>query len=126
VLQLIIFYILSLPFDLLLTWWEVYFKDCTSRTLHHALTAKLTLVVIDIGKVIFKGDGIVGANLNTLTTANACHLASLTGWATLILVNTRYKDALTLGPLFAKLNDELWTRLNASTASGTLLLINHG
>ena len=122
---LIIFNTLSLPFDLWLAWGKVDFQNCSRWAFLNAFAAKLALVVIDVGKIVFKGDGLVGANLDAFATANTSHLASLTGWATFILVDTRYIDTLTFWTFLAKFNDKLRASLDASTASRTLFLINN-
>ena len=105
---------------------EVHGYDRVLRTLVFTLAAKLTLLVVDVSKVVGNGDSLEGAYLLTLATTDTAHLTSLASQGTLVLVDAEHYHAATIAALVAQLDNHTRTSLHASTTSGTLVGIHLG
>mgnify|MGYP003391548412 CR=1 FL=1 len=98
--------------------------DSTRRALVDTLTAQLTLLRIDIGKVVVDGDSSKGAYLLALATADTASLARLHHHSTAILRAASHIYGTVLRPLLTQLEKSFGAGLNARTTRCTLVGID--
>ena len=110
----------------LLSYGEVYGHDGVLRTFVFALAAELTLLIVDVGKVVGDGYSLEGAYLLTLATTDTTDFTSLASERALILIDAEHYHATTIASLVAEFNNHTRTCLHASTTSGTLVGIHLG
>ena len=113
-------------FNFLLSRGEVHGNDGVLRTFVFALAAQLTLLVVDVGKVVGDGDGLERTYLLALAATDATNLAGLACHGTLVLVYAEHYHTATIAALVAELDDHARTCLHASTTGGTLVGIYLG
>ena len=98
--------------------------DSTRRALVDTLTTQLTLLRIDIGKVVGDGDSSKGAHLFALATADTASLARLHNHSTAILRAASHIYSTVLRPLLTQLKESLRAGLDAGTTRCTLVGID--
>ena len=96
------------------------------RTNRHALTAETALLVVDVGKIAFDGDGTEVTLLLTLATADTTDGTSLHRHRALVLVDARDEHSPTLRPLLTQFDDVARTSLHTGTTGHALLFIDLG
>ena len=91
----------------------------------HALAAQTALLKVYICQVILKSDGLERAGLDALAASYAGNVTSLLGNGTLILVDAAYINPAVQFVLVAQFDYMARAGLDAGTAGGALVLINH-
>ena len=113
-------------FHFLLACGEVHRRDGVLGTFVFALATQLTLLIVDVGKVVGDGDSLERTYLLALATTDATYLAGLACHGTLVLVYAEHHHATTIASLVAELDDHARTCLHTSTTSGTFVGIYLG
>lgn len=95
------------------------------RALVYALAAQTALLKVNVSQVVLKGDGLKRACLDALAATYAGHITSLLGNGTLILVYAAYIYPAVQFVLVTEFDDTARAGLDAGSAGGALVLINH-
>ena len=95
------------------------------RALVYTLAAQTALLKVNVSQVVLKGDGLERAGLDALAATYAGYVTSLLGNGTLILVDATYINPAVQFVLVAQFDDIARAGLDAGTAGGALVLINH-
>ena len=104
---------------------EVDGMNGTSRTFSHAFAAETAEVKVDVSQVIFHLDGFERTCLFALAAADAGGGASLACHSTFFFVAAGDINSTVLNAFLSKFDNAAGASLDAGTAGGALVLINH-
>src|SRR5690554_1217994 len=107
-------------------WGEIELVNGVGGTNRGTFATQFALIVVDVGQIVFDGNGIKLTFLLTLAAANTSHLTRFFSHGSFVFVHATHKNASTLGTNIPELYNVFGTGLHAGATGHTVFFYNDG